>query len=183
MIGQVGRMSNVSLIREEAIEVMKEHFKKEERFVNHALRVTEFAESITRGEGIEHDFFRQVITLAGIFHDVGIPVALEKHGTSAGPYQELEGEPVARNLLTRLEVRPDILERVCYIVRHHHTHAAVDGLDFQVIWEADALVNIPNWWGRRTSEHTLPEVIELNFRTATGKALITQWARESNYIS
>ena len=163
-------------MRKQAVGLMKEHFKNEERYVNHALQVTAFAETIAQKEGIEHAFLNEVITLSGVFHDVGIPVALEKHGTGAGPYQEREGEPVARELMTKLSIRPDILERVCFIVGHHHTRAAVDGLDFQVIWEADALVNIPASWGKRAYEHTLPELIELNFRTRTGRELIQKWA-------
>lgn len=171
-----------SLIREKAINLMKEHFKNGEWYVNHALQVTAFAETIMHNENMESPFAQQVITLAGIFHDVGIPAAIEKHGSGAGPLQEQEGEPLARALMTVLNVRPDILERVCYIVGHHHTLSAVDGPDFQVIWEADALVNIPNSWGKRAYEHTLPEMIELTFRTRTGKELITKWARENNLL-
>lgn len=170
------------LIREKAIELMKDHFNHGERYVNHALQVTAFAEAIMQGEHIEQAYMQQVITLAGIFHDVGIPAAIEKHGSGAGPLQEREGEPIARALLTKLSVRPDILERVCYIVGHHHTLTAVDGADFQVIWEADALVNIPAAWGKRVFEQTLPELIDLNFRTRTGKEIITKWAQQENLL-
>jgi len=171
-----------SLIREQAIILMKEHFNNGEWYVNHALQVTAFAETIMHNEQMESPFTQQVITLAGIFHDVGIPAAIEKHGSGAGPLQEKEGEPLARALMTALSIRPDILERVCYIVAHHHTLSAVDGPDFQVIWEADALVNIPNSWGKRAYEHTLPELIELTFRTRTGTELITKWARENSLL-
>lgn len=168
------------VIKQKAIELMKEYFNNEERFVNHAMQVTAFAEAIVQGEGIEHSFLQQVVTLAGIFHDVGIPAALAKHGTGAGPFQEREGEPIARELMTKLAIRPDILERVCFIVAHHHTREAVDGPDFQVIWEADALVNIPASWGKRDFGQTLPELIELNFQTKTGKELINKWTQDHN---
>jgi len=161
---------------------MQKHFLGGEWYINHALQVTSFVEQIVQGEGVGDVYVQQVTLLAGVFHDVGIPAALEKHGTGAGPYQEKEGEPIARDLLARLGVRPDILERVCYIVAHHHTHAAIDGLDFQILWEADALVNIPTAWGKRTFEHTLPELIEINFRTSTGRSLILQWAKEHNLL-
>lgn len=71
-----------------------------------------------------------------------------------------------------------MLELVCYIVGHHHTLTAVDSLDFQIIWEADALVNIPAGWGKKAYDRTLPELIEQNFRTVMGRELITKWGTE-----
>jgi hypothetical protein len=158
---------------------MKRHFGKEEHYVDHALKVTGFAEEIMAGEAIDEPFFANVIRLAGIFHDVGIPVAMIKHGTSAGPLQEREGEPIAHELMAELGVRRDIAERVAYIVGKHHTREAVDGLDFQVIWEADALVNIPNGWGRRDYGCTFAELVDANFRTKTGSDLINAWGQQN----
>lgn len=161
----------------QAIEAMKEFFGPDERWVNHCLEVLGFARQILDGEGIIDDYVRDVVCLSAIFHDIGIPRALEKHGSAAGPLQEKEGEEIAREILTRLETRPDILERVCYIIGHHHTREAIDGADFQLIWEADALVNIPAAWGRVEQKLTLAVRIEQDFRTATGKKLIEEWAR------
>ena len=158
---------------------MKRHFGPEDRYVDHALRVTRFAEKIMAGEGIDDSFDTTVIVLAGILHDVGIPVAMAKYGSGAGPLQEREGEPVARALLSELAIRPDILERVCYIVGKHHTIDAVDGIDFQVIWEADALVNIPNGWGRKDYGCSFTELVDTNFRTKTGRDLITAWGQQN----
>ena len=86
---------------------------------------------------------------------------------------------MARALLGELAVRPDILERVCYIVGKHHTIDAVDGLDFQVIWEADALVNIPNGWGKKDYGCSFTELVDINFRTKTGRDLIIAWGRQN----
>ena len=35
----------------------------------------------------------------------------------------------------------EMLERICYLVGHHHTFSGVDGLDYQILLEADFLVN------------------------------------------
>ena len=167
------------MYKNRAIGLMKRHFGSEDRYIDHALRVTRFAEEIMAGEGITEPFATTVVTLTGVFHDVGIPVAIAKHGTGAGPFQEREGEPVARELLSELGVRRDIAERVAYIVGKHHTKEAVDGLDFQVIWEADALVNIPNGWGKKDYGCSFTELVDANFRTNTGRDLINTWGQQN----
>lgn len=169
-------------MREQAIQLMQEYFASDERQVQHALSVTDFAERIHAGEAPGQPFIAQVVTLAGIFHDVGIPEALRLHGTAAGPYQEEAGEPIARRLLSALEVRPDVLERVCYIVRHHHSQEFVDGLDFQIILEADALVNIPNRHRAGRLTDALDQLIAQIFVTASGRKLISSWGREQGLL-
>lgn len=159
--------------REQALELMKRYYEGDQWSTAHAESVLGYAEQILRDELITDTYIQEVVVLSAIFHDVGIPVAKQKYGTAAGPYQEKEGEPVARQLLSELAVRPDILERVCYIVGGHHTHEKVDGLDFQIIWESDALVNIPSRPSRPAADQ-VDEIIKRNFVTATGRGLITK---------
>ncbi|MDR1580195.1 MAG: hypothetical protein LBS35_07545 [Synergistaceae bacterium] len=45
-------------------------------------------------------------------------------------------------MLGRLGFSPDITERVVYLVEHHHTYSDVDGPDYQILLEADFLVNM-----------------------------------------
>ena len=169
-------------MKEQAVQLMQAFFAPEEAQAQHALRVTGFAERIYSGEGVQQRFIEQVIVLAGIFHDVGIPLALRLHGTAAGPYQEEVGEPIARRLLTTLGTRPDVMERVCYIVRHHHSQEFVDGLDFQIILESDALVNIPNRHAHGRLTQPLSELIEQVFVTHTGRCLIISWGEEQRLV-
>ena len=35
-----------------------------------------------------------------------------------------------------------MIERVKYLIAHHHTYDAIDGIDYQILVEADFLVNI-----------------------------------------
>jgi hypothetical protein len=155
---------------------MKTYYGDRQKSIDHTLKVLDFAERISEGEGIAEGFLHDVITLSAIFHDIGIPESLRKYGTSAHEHQEKEGPPIARRLMMETGVRPDILERVCHIVGHHHTRASIDGLDFQVVWEADALVNIP-------ARGTIPDpaerdkLVAQNFGTATGTRLIREAMR------
>ena len=36
----------------------------------------------------------------------------------------------------------EVLNRVCFLIGHHHTYSEVDDLDYQILIEADFLVNI-----------------------------------------
>ncbi|MGI6358325.1 MAG: HD domain-containing protein [Bacillota bacterium] len=168
--------------RQQALQLMQEYFAPDRRQVQHALQVTQFAERICSGEGVRQPFINRVVTLAGIFHDVGIPEALRLRGTAAGPHQEELGEPIARRLLQSLSTRPDVLERVCYIVRHHHSQEFIDGMDFQALFEADALVNLPNRHRAGRLSQPLRPIIDRIFVTATGRSLIEQWGREEGLL-
>jgi hypothetical protein len=50
---------------------------------------------------------------------------------------------VARDLLTRLGgYTEEQIERICWLVAHHHTYHVCDDLDYQILIEADFLVNL-----------------------------------------
>jgi hypothetical protein len=158
------------MYRDKAEEKMREYFQ-DSRFVEHTLKVLSNAEKIYTGEGIRDDYVWNVVTLGSLFHDIGIPEALKKHGSLDAPYQEQEGPSVARVFMEEIGVRPDILERVCYIVGNHHTRERVDGLDFRIIWEADFIVNVDE--GNITLDpEEVQQAVEENVASRTGRALI-----------
>ena len=33
-------------------------------------------------------------------------------------------------------------ERICYLIGHHHTYDKIDGTDYQILVDADFLVNL-----------------------------------------
>jgi hypothetical protein len=156
-------------LKSEAVEEMKGYFANE-RFINHTLKVLDQAEKIAEGERIQGDFARSVIVLASIYHDIGIPESLKKYSSLDAPYQEKEGPAVARGLMAKTGVRPDILERVCFIVGSHHTKDKVDGIDFQIVWEADFIVNIEEK-NLVFKKKDLPAAIVENVSTPAGKKL------------
>lgn len=63
---------------------------------------------------------------------MGIKIAEQKYNSAAGTYQEIEGPPVVREIMTRLKENSDIIERVAYIVGGHHTPSKNDGVDFHL---------------------------------------------------
>ena len=55
---------------------------------------------------------------------------------------EKEGPAVARGMLMRLGFAENVIERVCYLIGHHHTYTGIEGRDYQILVEADFLVNL-----------------------------------------
>jgi len=116
---------------------MEQYFGEDQRRVDHALQVTRYAQELLAY--IEAD---PVLTLTSAYlHDIGIPEAERKHGSSAGKWQELEGPTVTRHLLAGLGAEPAFIEQVADIVGNHHTFCGVNSPEFRILWDADALVN------------------------------------------
>ncbi len=138
------------------------------RRVCHALKVFSYARMIALEEGLSG---RELARLeaAAVLHDIGIHEAERKHGSAAGPWQEIEGPPVARGMLEAAGADEAFADRVCVLVGRHHTYSAIDGDDFRILVEADFLVNADE-------DAMSPEAIAAGerslFRTKTGTALL-----------
>jgi hypothetical protein len=116
---------------------MECYFATDQRRIDHALQV-----SIYAGELLVYVDADPVVTLAAAYlHDIGIPEAERKHGSCSGKWQELEGPPIAREMLSDLGAESAFTEQVAEIVANHHTRDGVSSPEFRVIWDADALVN------------------------------------------
>jgi len=136
----------------------------------HFLKVHSLASIIGKCEKLD-ERTQFLLESAALVHDIGIKPALEKHKRSDGPYQEREGIAPAREMLTRLGYEEGMIERICFLVGHHHTYSAIDGIDFQILVEADFLVNI---FEHGDSKETALNVREKIFKTESGKKIITE---------
>lgn len=110
------------------------------RRIQHFLKVHTYAALIGREEQLPPDV-QERLEVAAILHDIGIHAAEKKYGSAAGKYQEIEGPVPARALLESLDCEEALIERVCYLIAHHHTYDGMDGPDYQILLEADFLVN------------------------------------------
>lgn len=152
------------------VREMMEFYRRQPCRINHFLKVYGFAKSIGELEGLEGET-QQILEIAAVTHDIGIKPAEEKYGSGAGHYQEVEGPPVARELLGRLGLPQALIERVCYLISRHHTYTDIDGLDYQILVEADFLVNIFE------GEMAAPEIASVRqkvFRTQAGIRMLEQ---------
>ena len=120
---------------------MIRYFQGDAKRINHALKVYSFAHTICCSENV-NGMKREIIEFAAILHDIGIHEAEKKHHSTAGNYQEIEGPPIARQMLMIRRVSQEIIDRVCYVIGNHHSYSKIDDTDFQILVEADFLVNI-----------------------------------------
>lgn len=143
--------------------------------IEHSLKVYGYAQLLGRLEGLspEKQF---VLELTAILHDIGIHVSESRYGFSDGHMQEIEGPPVAREILENISVTPEVVDRVCFIVSKHHTFAAIDEIDFQLLVEADFLVNAVE---EEVSPEGVKKFVEINFKSESGKKVI--WELFANY--
>jgi hypothetical protein len=117
---------------------MEAYFGDDKRRIGHALQVAGYARELLAY--IDAD---ETVTMSAAYlHDIGIPEAERKYGSCAGPYQEREGPPVAREILDGLGAPEDLVTTVCALIGSHHTPAAFDSPEFRILWDADALVNL-----------------------------------------
>lgn len=152
------------------IHSMIEYYAGDARRIQHFLKVYSYAKAIGELEGIREEL-QEILEAAAIVHDIGIKISEEKYNSSSGKYQELEGPPVARQMLSELGYEPEFIERVCYLIAHHHTYNNIDGMDYQILVEADFLVNISE---DNMQEEQIKSVREKIFKTKTGIEFINK---------
>ncbi|MCF7974737.1 MAG: HD domain-containing protein [Phycisphaerae bacterium] len=162
-------LKNLTTLRSELIEDMKGVFGQDQPRVDHALAVLDYAEQIQAVEGGDP----LVVKAAGILHDIGIHQAEEKHGSAAGSFQEVEGPPVAEEILTRREVPDEATEHVCKIIANHHSARDIDTLEFRILWDADWLVNLQEAHQDMSHDQWTAKIDKI-FKTPTGRQLALQ---------
>ncbi len=137
--------------------------------IQHFLKVYEFAALLGRLENLPEET-QAILETAAILHDIGIHAAEEKYHSSAGKYQEIEGPAPARAILQRLGgYEETFIERVCYLIAHHHTYNVVDAVDYQILLEADFLVNA---YEDNLSKEAITSFRDKVFHTASGIQLL-----------
>jgi len=91
-------------------------------------------------------------------------------GSAVGKYQEKEGPPIARRILTRLGFEPNQIEEICEIIAHHHSPGKINTQNFKILYDADWLVNLRDEYDIQ-DRHKLSNIIDKVFLTRSGKAL------------
>ncbi len=161
-------MNNQTGIVSQALEKMILFYDGNHSDINHTQKVWCFAKMIGELEGLDK-FTQQTLELAAVAHDLSCPLCREKYGNAKGEVQELEGPAIAKEFYADFDLSKEQLERICYLVGHHHSFESVDGMDYQILLEADFLVNADE------SNAEKEEIIRFRdqvFRTKTGLELL-----------
>ena len=108
--------------------------------MNHLMCVWTYAKTIGELEGLDPET-QFVLEVAAITHDIACPLCREKYGNANGKYQEIEGAPLVTEFLSDTGMTTEQISRVAYLVGHHHTLTDIKGMDYQILIEADYIVN------------------------------------------
>lgn len=148
---------NVALYNE-----MIAFFAGDARRCQHFIKVASLAKQLAESEAADAEL-TELVEAAGLVHDCGIKPGEAKYGAGhcTGKIQEQEGPAVARELLQKVGYAPEKIERICYLVGHHHTYNMIDGLDYQLLVEADFIVN---FYEDGTPKENIAKAVERIFK-------------------
>ncbi len=150
---------NISQIMEKMIALSNGNLHD----MNHLMCVWTYAKTIGELEGLDRKT-QETLEIAAITHDIACPLCREKYGNTNGKRQEEEGGPLVRSFLADAGLSAEQVDRVAYLVSHHHTYTDIDvsvdsgpsfasevshhhtytdidGIDYQILIEADYIVN------------------------------------------
>ncbi len=147
---------------------MREYFENDLKRIFHAINVANFARHIAIKEKADLN----IVVPCGYLHDIGIKNAEKKYNSSAPKYQEIEGPPVAKNILNSMNCSKNLIEEVCDIIAHHHSPKDEETKNFKCLYDADLIVNwIDGIKERNVKKENVEKILHL-FYTETGKDLL-----------
>ena len=152
---------------------MKKYFDTDLKRIFHALNVANYAHFIAKKE----DADIEVVLCCGYLHDIGIKNSELKYNSSAPKYQEIEGPPVAKEILENLEAKENLIEEVCDIIAHHHSPRESETKNFMCLYDADLIVNwLDGIKERNVKVKNIDKILNL-FYTDTGKQILINIAK------
>ena len=149
---------------------MIEFYRGDPARIQHFVKVHSFAKLIGEEEHLEEKTL-YILEAAAYVHDIGIRPAAQKYGHENGKLQEQEGPAEAEKMMKSLGFEQDVIDRVSYLVGHHHTYTNINGMDYQILVEADFLVN---YFENHSETDTIKKSVKKIFKTGTGIRIATE---------
>ena len=136
--------------------------------IDHFIRVWTYARTIGQLEVLDPET-QFILEVAALTHDIACPLCRKKYGNTNGRYQENEGVPLVREFLSDTGMTEEQIERVAFLVGHHHTFSGIDGIDHQILIEADYIANAAeNGYGRQNVKHFMRKFM----KTESGRRIL-----------
>ena len=152
--------------KDKILQAMREYLGDDGPRKKHAAKVFDYAFKIQAIEGGD----TVIVESAAALHDIGIHEAERKYNSSAGNYQEIEGPPIAREILYDFDIPRDKVDHICKIIANHHSAKDINTLEFRIIWDADWLVNIATEFDIN-NKNKIEKLINKIFKTDAGRRL------------
>lgn len=153
---------------EEILKEMIIYANGNKKDIAHFLKVHSYARLIGKLEQLDEKT-QKILEIAAIVHDIACPLCRKKYGNSNGKFQEIEGPDLVYDFLKPFSLTDLEINRIAYLVGHHHTYENIDGLDYQILLEADFLVNGDEM---NADNKTIAAIKNKVFKTATGIKLL-----------
>ena len=138
--------------------------------INHALKVLGIAKCIAEEEGLAPKEL-QTLETAAVLHDIGICYCEQTFGRCTGKMQEQYGPEIAKGILDRYDVEEALKKRVLFLIANHHTYSDISGQDYQILIEADFLVNLDEG---DLNINAFKAAYDKYFKTQAGKRIATE---------
>ena len=136
--------------------------------IDHLIRVWTYAKTIGELAHLEEDT-QFLLEVAAITHDIACPLCREKYGNTNGKHQEEECARMVRDFLSDTGMTKEQINRVSYLVGHHHTFTDIDGMDYQILVEADYIANATeNGYSKQNAENFMQKIM----KTESGKQIL-----------
>ena len=140
------------------------------QLIQHFAKVHSYARLIGSCEGLDEETL-YLLEVEALLHDIGIIPARKEFGSGSGKFQEKVSDPLVRDMLGKLGFAQSVIDRAAFVISHHHTYNAIDGIDYQILVEADFLVNL---FEEDEPREAVEAVRERVFKTETGKRLLEE---------
>ena len=136
--------------------------------ITHFITVWTYAKTIGELEGLDADT-QYLLEATAIVHDIACPFCREKYGRADGKLQEKESPALVYEFLSDFSLPEGYADRIAFLISHHHTIDQIDGMDYQILIEADYLVNADEGGYSKENIQTMLETV---FQTDAGKTLL-----------
>lgn len=136
------------------------------RRTQHIMKVYTLARTIGEQERLaEKDL--TILCASSILHDIAIKICKEKYNDACLKNQQKEAESIVPEMLMACDYDSSYYERILFLVKMHHCYDSIDGIDYQILVEADLLINL---FEEPDLERQVPNLDQI-FKTKTGRSL------------
>ena len=143
--------------------------------IDHFIRVWTYARTIGELENLDRET-QFLLEVAAITHDIACPLCRVKYGNTNGKYQEEEGVPMVIEFLSDTGIAEEVIDRVAFLVGHHHTFSGIDGIDYQILIEADYIANATeNGYGQENVVNFMQKIMKTEGGKQILKAIYPQY--------
>ena len=143
--------------------------------IDHFIRVWTYARTIGELENLDRET-QFLLEVAAITHDIACPLCRVKYGNTNGKYQEEEGVSMVKEFLSDTGIAEEVIDRVAFLVGHHHTFSGIDGIDYQILIEADYIANATeNGYGQENIVNFMQKIMETEGGKQILKAIYPQY--------